>query len=103
MLQTAYTLAPSVEMDKRHPEAQELWAVAFDPEEQPCFVSDEATLGGLSLEDETELRQKIEHHYGVSVNAEHLRVPVWQFLDYLSANRVTDIQLASVGSQFTNA
>ena len=56
-----------------------------DGEEQPVFVSDQATLFDLSSRVEATLRERIRTTYGVTVTPAELRLPVWQLVDRLAS------------------
>lgn len=85
-------------MGKRQHAAQEFFTAVFEPDEQPLFVSDEATLYDIDMGDEDELQQRIKQHYGLSVTREQLATPLWQLLDYIAAQRAANTNLATVGS-----
>lgn len=77
----------STEMDHRAALAQEFYSVAFSPEERPIFVSDRASIYDISPGDEAEIVSRCESYYGVTITENHLRMPLWEVLDFLSRNR----------------
>ena len=83
-----FDFAPSVEIDKRDAQAQEFYRVALSPEEEPCFVADEATIWGVYFEDDpSALIEKCRRHYGVALTHDHFSLPLWKVLDFLEARR----------------
>ena len=59
--------------------------VLFD--EQPLFVSDEATVWDIWSGDEQEILQRCSKFYGVSVSKEETRLPFWKFVLLLKRRR----------------
>jgi len=55
----------------------------IDPEEQPYFISDEASIYDLTLEEDQIIINKIKEKYGVGIEPKWLSKPVWQLLDYI--------------------
>ena len=74
-------------MSQRRKEAAELFGMLFDRDEYPWFVSDEASLWDIYMEDEKTVREKIKLHYGITPPLEQLAMPLWKFLDVLSNER----------------
>ena len=54
--------APDNEMERQASLANEFYAEIFTPDEEPGFVSDEATLRDVSLVPDADLLRKIESH-----------------------------------------
>ena len=77
----------SVEIDKRADLAQEFYDAVFNADEHPYFVSDRASLYDIFAGDETELVERCRQKYGVRLQEEHFRIPLWRLLDYLEENR----------------
>jgi hypothetical protein len=57
-------------------------------ESRPAFVSDEASLYDIQVEDDARVVQLVESHYGVTLRVpDDLRRPFWQLLDDLQRLR----------------
>jgi hypothetical protein len=82
-----FELGPNREMDQRRAQAAEFYEAALDPEEQPFFVSDEATPYDIYAGDERKLIERCKQHYGIELRREHFSLPIWQLLDHLARNR----------------
>lgn len=75
-----------VEMQKVSRQAQEFFEkVLFD--EEPVFVSDEATVWDLSMSSAGELIERCSKHYGKSLSVEDLGQPLWKLLRQLNEGR----------------
>jgi hypothetical protein len=75
-----------VEMQKVAREAQEFFEkVLFD--EEPAFVSDEATVWDVSMSTADELLQRCSKYYGKSLSVEDLKQPLWKLLRQLNEGR----------------
>ena len=72
-------------MDQREPLAREFYEVSGA--EVIPFVSDGATWYAFDYLDASELIAIVESHYGVTLEEGALRLPFWQLLDLLAANR----------------
>ncbi len=59
--------------------------VLFD--EEPLFVSDEATLFDVWSGDITEILDRCSQFYGVSVTMEDAQLPLWKFIPHLVKGR----------------
>jgi hypothetical protein len=59
--------------------------VLFD--EEPLFVSDEATVWDIWSGDEEEILARCSNYYGVPVSREETRQPFWKFVTSLDARR----------------
>jgi hypothetical protein len=80
-------MAPATETAKWSEEADEFCRVVLDPEEQPFFISDEASLWDIFAGDPTELIERVHAHYGVRPDLALFSIPLWQLLKFLSENR----------------
>ena len=67
--------------------AEEFYESVLRPDEEPAFVSDDATLLDISLAPEELLIQKIQSHYGKTVTKFDLRRSFWSLLVDLNADR----------------
>jgi len=77
------------EMQKIAREAQEFFEkVLFD--EEPAFVSDEATIWDISMSTADELLERCSRYYGMSLSLEDLRQPLWKLLLQLKEGRKRD-------------
>ena len=56
-------------------------------DEQPLFVSDEATILDISGAMPDELRERCSAYYRTPVSADDLRQPVWKLIRHLSGMR----------------
>jgi|KBSMisStandDraft_5_1062788.scaffolds.fasta_scaffold1036059_2 hypothetical protein len=84
--------SPNGEMLKVAPLVQELFEnVLYD--EEPLFVSDEATLWGVSMSDVEDVLQRIRKYYGVPVTLEETKQPLWKFLRVVDARRRVDASI----------
>lgn len=52
-------------------------------DEEPLFVSDEATIWDVSMADPEELLKRISAYYGSPVSIEDLKLPLWKLLRQL--------------------
>ena len=79
--------AGSTNMDRIAPLADEFFSnVLFD--EEPLFVSDEATIWDVSMSPTAdELVKRCSSFYGTHVTAEDLRQPLWQLIEQLHQSR----------------
>ncbi len=67
--------------------AEEFYENILRPDEEPGFVSDEASLLDISLAPEELLIEKIKSHYGQTVTRFDLRRSFWSLLTDLNADR----------------
>ena len=66
--------------------SQELFEhVLYD--EEPLFVSDEATIWDVSVSSPEEVMRRCSAYYGVPVSMEDLTQPLWKLLPQLDAAR----------------
>jgi len=78
--------APDREMQVLGPELAE-FVQNITPEEEPAFVSDEATAWDISLSTQDELIGRCLNHYGVQLRAEDLNLPLARLLLELKDRR----------------
>jgi hypothetical protein len=57
-------------------------------DEEPMFVSDEATIWDVSMAAPDELLRRCSEYYGTSVTLEDFKQPLWRLLIRLSAARM---------------
>lgn len=76
-------LADAMKTDARLPALSRFAEAVFDEDEMPIFVSDEACLYDLSLEEEPVLQDRIQRAFGVTITLEQFRWPMWKLLDLL--------------------
>jgi len=81
-----FELASSDEINIRLNDAHEFYFNILDPEEQPFFVSDEASIFDISSDSEEYLIKKCFDYYGVKLTCEQLTLPFWQVLDLLKGS-----------------
>ena len=79
-------ITDNFEITKRKDKLEAFLDAVIDPEEQPYFISDEASVHDITLEEDFELIKKIKKKYNIEVNSEWLGKPLWKLLDYLYAN-----------------
>ena len=78
--------SPDVETRKVSRLLDELFEhVLYD--EEPLFVSDEATLWGVSMSDAEDVLERCRNYYGVPVTMEDTQQPLWKMLPLLDARR----------------
>ena len=80
-------LADDEHMRGLEPLAEEFYESILRPDEEPGFVSDEASLLDISLAPEELLIEKIKSHYGKTVTKFDLRRSFWLLLTDLNAAR----------------
>jgi hypothetical protein len=86
MNERRFSFASTKETESRRDGIALLFDRVFSPELRPVFVSDEASLLDISDEDERVLAQRIESSYGLRIDRQLLRLPVWKLVDYLSTS-----------------
>jgi hypothetical protein len=65
---------------------QELFKqVLYD--EEPIFVSDEATIWNVSMASTEELLNRLSRYYGVNISRADLKQPLWKLLREINARR----------------
>jgi hypothetical protein len=76
--------AATTEMQKIKPLADDFYQkILFD--EEPLFVSDEATLFGVCMGEIDEVLRRISEAYGVPVAIEDGRLPLWKLITLLNS------------------
>lgn len=71
-------LADDAEMAMRKPQAERFFAaIGISEEYRPVFVSDEAALYDIQLEDDALVINRVRKHYGVTITTDDFRVPFW--------------------------
>lgn len=80
-------LANDEHMRGLEPLAEEFYEHVLRPDEEPGFVSDEASLLDISLAPEEQLIEKIKAHYGKTITKFDLRRSFWSLLTDLNTNR----------------
>ncbi|HTF67439.1 MAG TPA: hypothetical protein VK638_32645 [Edaphobacter sp.] len=80
-------LAGDEEMERRETLALEFYKLILAPDEEPAFVSDEATLRDVSLAEDEELIRKVEDHYGHRMSRWDFQRSFWSLLDELQCSR----------------
>lgn len=80
------TMADDLEINKRKDKLESFLDAVIDPDERPYFVSDEASVYDITLEEDSEVINKINQTYNVSLGSDWLGKPLWQLLDYLHAD-----------------
>jgi hypothetical protein len=56
-------------------------------DEEPLFVSDEATIWDVSTASPEEIIRRCSEYYGIPVSMEDLKQPLWKLLPQLDATR----------------
>jgi hypothetical protein len=79
--------SPNAEMSRVSGLAEELFEhVLYD--EEPIFVSDEATLWGVSMSDVDDVLERCRKYYGVPISLEETQqLPLWKLLCVLDERR----------------
>ncbi len=80
--------APTTEMAKWASETDEFCRIVLEPDEQPFFISDEATLWDLFAGDPSLVMERAYAHYGVGLNVAQFKIPFWKLLKFLAENRI---------------
>lgn len=75
--------------------AEEFYESILRPDEDPGFVSDEASLMDISLAPEELLIEKIKSHYGKTMTRFDLRRSFWSLLIDLNTDRTLAVKPAS--------
>jgi len=76
-------LAGDMRMQERDSQANTFYSQILLPDEEPGFVSDEATLRDVSLAPDDEIIRKVQERYGKTLSGEDFRKPFWSLLDDL--------------------
>jgi hypothetical protein len=69
--------------------AEEFYLRVLRDDEEPLFVSDEATLFDVWSGDMDEVLNRCKDRYGVPVSLEDARQPFWKLLIMLNSRRIT--------------
>ena len=56
-------------------------------DEEPFFISDEATIWDVSMATQEEIIKRCSEYYGIPVSMEDLKQPLWKLLPQLDAGR----------------
>lgn len=83
--------ADDEQMSRRQALADEFYDALglIDDENRPFFVSDEAALYDVQMEDDDFVVVAVERHYGITLRVpEDFKRPFWQLLDHLRERRV---------------
>ena len=80
-------LVPATKTAKWSQEADEFCHAALDPDEQPIFISDEASLWDIFAGDPPQLIERVYEQYGVRLTLDHCSIPLWELLKFLAENR----------------
>jgi hypothetical protein len=76
-----FEFAETAEVEDREREVRFILNIVQpDPEYQPIFLSDEATLLDVTSHDETECRRRLERYFGSPFPCS-LRQPLWRLVD----------------------
>jgi hypothetical protein len=70
--------------------AEEFYAaIGLDHDLRPWFVSDEASLYDVQLNDDADIVEAVKRHYGVELTIpDDFRAPFWRLLDRLAHDRL---------------
>lgn len=85
--------ADDEQMSQRQALADEFYDALglIDDENRPFFVSDEAALYDVQMEDDDFVVAAVQRHYGITLRLpEDFKRPLWELLDDLSERRVRD-------------
>jgi hypothetical protein len=86
-------LADDIRMQERDSQANKFYSQILLPDEEPGFVSDEATLRDVSLAPDDELIRKVQEHYGKTLSMGAFRKPFWSLLDDLELGILSSDQV----------
>jgi hypothetical protein len=74
------------EIQRLQDSVQELFEqVLYD--EEPIFISDEATIWDVSMSTSEELLGRMSRYYGIEVSSDDLNQPLWKLLREINARR----------------
>jgi hypothetical protein len=74
------------EIQQLQDSVQELFEqVLYD--EEPIFISDEATIWDVSMSTSEELLGRMSRYYGIEVSSDDLNQPLWKLLREINARR----------------
>ena len=78
--------APDNNIEQLKDLVQELFDnVLYD--EEPIFISDEATIWDVSMSSPEELLSRISRYYGITISRADLKLPLWKLLREINARR----------------
>lgn len=77
--------ADSVEIERRSAALERFVNKYFAIDLQPFFVSDQANMLDISDDDIPDIIAKIRRIYGIELDEEQIRLPVWKLLDVLES------------------
>ena len=78
--------SPDSEIQQLQDLVQELFDhVLYD--EEPIFISDEATIWDVSMSTSEELLGRISRYYGIKISNADLNQPLWKLLREIDARR----------------
>ena len=78
--------SPDREIEQLQDLVQELFDhVLYD--EEPIFISDEATIWDVSMSSPEELLDRLSSYYGVTISRADLKLPLWKLLREINARR----------------
>ena len=78
--------SPDTEIQQLQDLVQELFEhVLYD--EEPIFISDEATIWDVSMSTSEELLGRISRYYGIKISNADLKQPLWKLLREIDARR----------------
>jgi hypothetical protein len=80
----SFQYGSETEIKKRASLVQKFLLEIISPEEQPIFVSDDATVFDISSDDESVLLSKIINTYNVTLSNKDLHLKVWQLIDLIN-------------------
>jgi hypothetical protein len=78
--------SPDNEIQQLQDSVQELFEhVLYD--EEPIFISNEATIGDVSMSTSEELLVRMFRYYGIEMSTDDLNQPLWKLLREINARR----------------
>jgi hypothetical protein len=86
---TLADFSSNTEMQKVAALAEEFYLRVLRDDEEPLFVSDEATLFDVWSGDMNEVLNRCTQRYGVPLSLEDARQPFWKLLLMLNNRRIT--------------
>ncbi len=83
-----FQMADSTNIQERQSLINEFCDALFEEEDKPWFISDEACLYDITMEDDEILQAKIKQYYGIDIAVAMFKIKLWQLIDFLAVNRV---------------
>jgi hypothetical protein len=74
----------NIEIAKRDQELSRFLINIIDKEEQPIFISDQATVFDISSDDENVLLERIKKFYKKEITSSDLSMPLWKLIVVVS-------------------